>query len=152
MDCIGRPVDSCSAGKCRPSDPEGLLQLHVVQSGGGCDGERSHKVWWRHQYVSGDQDADTTLDADFDTSMPQLCARAASMDARCGNAIQWSPAYSWEWGCFCCAPGATTFPDNANWNVIGFSSAARDGCVDVRLVTTYGAGQPTSARLQLKLP
>ena len=131
------PVAACVAGSCRVSDPEGSLELSVTQLGGGCDSPTLPKVWWRHQYVSNDLAADTTLDADFDTSMPQLCARAAAMDSRCGNAIQWSPAYSWEWGCFCCAPGATTSADNANWNVISFSAAATDGCVSVTLTTTY---------------
>ena len=131
------PVAACVAGSCRVSDPEGSLELSITQLGGGCDSTTLPKVWWRHQYVSNDLAADTTLDADFDTSMPQLCARAAAMDSRCGNAIQWSPAYSWEWGCFCCAPGATTSAHNANWNVISFSAAATDGCVSVTLATTY---------------
>ena len=110
----------------------------MVQAGGGCDHATRPKVWWRHQYVSGDADADTTLDADFDTGMPQLCARAAAMDSRCGDAVQWSPAYSWEWGCFCCAPGAATTADNENWDVLAFAASVRAGCVQVTLSTSYG--------------
>ena len=103
-------MHACTSGKCRPSDPQGQLELSVVQLGGGCDGHQYEadapkpKIWWRHQYVSGDEEADTTLDADFDTGMPQARrpapapspvvwgAHAADAEAK-GFVKPWSAAY-----------------------------------------------------------
>ena len=142
------PVEWCSGGSCQSTPPE--LQFQVVQYGGGCNSHQAGggKIWWRHSYTSDQEaSADVTLDADFDTGKPHLCARAAAMDSRCGDMIQYSPAYSWEWGCFCCPPNATTAADNANWNVLSYT---KQPCEEVTLVTQFpGAADEASVRWML---
>ena len=34
---------------------------------------RQLKIWWRHQYVSGDEEADTTLDAGIGPPIVHIC-------------------------------------------------------------------------------
>ena len=85
--------------------------------GGTC---QNNTVWWHHQYVSGDGGpGDRTLNADADAGNPEVAAGYAMSDPRCaGGLLQFSPAYSWEWGFFCCEAGSTLKANNANWNVI----------------------------------
>ena len=113
----GGSVTRCAGGQCRLARD---FVFTVVQQGGSCVGSR---IWWRHHYVTSGA-ADTTLNADDDTGNLEVAARLAIDEPRCGGGelLQWSPAYSWEWGFFCCQAGAATVANNPNWNVIAVAA------------------------------
>ena len=115
----GGSVRRCRSGRCVLARD---YQFSLVQRGGGCTS--GQRIWWRHHYASSGA-SDTTLNSDADTGNPQVAAALAAAEPRCGASggglLQWSPAYSWEWGFFCCQPGAATTADNPNWNVLAFA-------------------------------
>ena len=111
-------MNRCRSGQCVLARS---FVFNVVAAGSTCAHENA--VWWRHQYVSGDSGPnDRTLNSDAATGNPEVCAAYAMTDSRCaGGHLMFSPAYSWEWGFFCCEAGSTFTANNANWNILSYA-------------------------------
>jgi len=81
------------------------------------EGEESEEGTMTKLYDAGGcADQGGNLGTDFKTAAD--CWAAAQNDARCGDAIMWSPTYNYSWGCRCCSPGGTgdeNTDDNQNW-------------------------------------